>query len=221
MELLEAIMLRHSVRAYEDKKIEGSVREMLQQKIEECNRESGLHMQLVLDEPKAFDSFLAHYGKFSGVKNYVAVVGKKSEDLDETCGYYGEKLVLYAQTLGLNTCWVGLTYSKVKDAFVLEDGEKLYCVISIGYGTTQGIPHKSKPFEKVTKTGRDIPDWFREGVKAALLAPTAVNQQKFTFILEDKKVTAKPGMGFYSKMDLGIVKYHFEIGAGTENFTWK
>ena len=76
MELLEAIMLRHSVRAYEDKKIEGSVREMLQQKIEECNRESGLHMQLVLDEPKAFDSFLAHYGKFSGVKNYVAWWGK-------------------------------------------------------------------------------------------------------------------------------------------------
>ena len=81
------------------------------------------------------------------------MVGKKSEDLDETCGYYGEKLVLYAQTLGLNTCWVGLTYSKVKDAFVLEDGEKLYCVISIGYGTTQGIPHKSKPFEKVNEDG--------------------------------------------------------------------
>lgn len=58
-------------------------------------------------------------------------------------------------------------------------------------------------------------------MKAALLAPTAMNQQKFRFTLSGNEVSAKSTGGFYSKMDLGIVKFHFEEGAGRENFTWK
>lgn len=77
MELMEAMKERHSVRAYEDKKIDGDIKSELLGFIEQCNRESGLHMQLVLDEPKGFDGFMSHYGKFSGVKNYIALVGKK------------------------------------------------------------------------------------------------------------------------------------------------
>lgn len=214
MDLLEAMQRRHSVRAYTDRSIEGAEKEALLQFVGQCNQESGLHMQLVLEEPKAFDGFMAHYGKFSGVKNYIAMVGPKGADLDERCGYYGEKIVLYAQQLGLNTCWVGLTYSKIKGAFQVGQGEKLCCVIAIGYGSTQGSSHKSKPIEAVSKTDGAVPEWFRKGVEAALLAPTAVNQQKFEFVLAGEQVSAKAGMGFYSKVDLGIVKYHFELGAG-------
>ena len=43
------------------------------------------------------------YTSFSGVKNYIALIGKKSPNLEEACGYYGEKIVLRAQQLGLNT----------------------------------------------------------------------------------------------------------------------
>lgn len=220
MELLEAMEKRHSVRSFEDKKIEGAVKAKLLEIIKECNKESGLNMQLVLDEPQAFDSFMAHYGKFSGVKNYIAIIGRKSDNLEETCGYYGEKVVLHAQQLGLNTCWVAMTYSKTKGAFKIREGEKLCCVIAIGYGNTQGVPHKSKAVEKVSKVNGNIPDWFRKGIEAALLAPTAVNQQKFQFVLDGNKVSAKARMGFYSKIDLGIVKYHFEIGADVKNFIW-
>jgi nitroreductase len=220
MEFLEAMERRHSVRSFEDKKIEGSVKDELLQIIDECNKESGLHMQLVLDEPQAFAGFMAHYGKFSGVRNYIAIIGKKGENLEETCGYYGEKVVLYAQQLGLNTCWVAMTYSKVKGAFEIIEGEKLCCVIAIGYGKTQGVAHKSKSVENVSKVSGDIPDWFRKGIEAALLAPTAINQQKFQFVLDGNKVSAKPGIGFYSRVDLGIAKYHFEIGADVKNFIW-
>ena len=101
------------------------------------NRESGLHIQLVRNEPKAFDGLMAHYGKFIGVTNDIAMIGKKGA-----------------------------------------------------------------------------------GVEAALLAPTAMNQQKFTFALSGNRVSVKAGMGFYTKIDLGIVKYHFEAGAGTEHFVW-
>lgn len=214
MELIEAIKQRHSVRRYTDKKIEADILAELQDEINVSNKESGLHIQLVTDEPKAFNSFMAHYGKFSGVTNYIALIGKKSDKLYELCGYYGERLVLKAQQLGLNTCWVAMSYKKILDAFKVDKGEKLTVVIALGYGKTQGVPHKTKTAEQVSNASAETPEWFRAGVEAALLAPTAINQQKFKFNYSDGKVTAKAGLGFYSKVDLGIVKYHFEIGSG-------
>lgn len=220
MELLELMKNRHSVRSYTDKKIEGEVKENLEAFIQQCNREGDLHMQLIVDEPECFSTMMAHYGKFSNVKNYIAVVGKKSADLDERCGYYGEKVVLHAQSLGLNTCWVALTFSKSKAVFKVDGGEKLCLVIALGYGETAGVSHKSKSVQDVSDA-HEMPQWFKKGVEAALLAPTAMNQQKFTFHLDGNEVHAKAGLGFYSKIDLGIVKYHFEAIAGKENFTWK
>lgn len=213
MELIEAILNRHSVRSYLDRPIEKDTTDMLQAIIDRCNEESGLHIQLVLNEPKAFDSAMAHYGNFKGVSNYIALIGKKGPDLDEKCGYYGEKIVLEAQRLGLNTCWVAMTYKKIPSAFKIERGEKLTVVIALGYGVTQGVQHRSKPINEVSNCTDDSPEWFRKGVEAALLAPTAVNQQKFFFSLVGERVEAKAGLAFYAKMDLGIAKYHFEIGS--------
>lgn len=219
MDVLQAMKERHSVRSYTDRPIEGRIKDDLSSYIDDCNRDSRLHIQLVLDEPHAFDGFMAHYGKFSGVRNYIVLAGKKSPDLEERCGYYGEKIVLHAQTLGLNTCWVAMTYSKGKAKFQLNADEKLCLVIAIGYGKTSGTAHTSKPREAVMRANTP-PDWFLQGIDAALLAPTAMNQQKFTFTLEGNKVTAKAGMGFYSKIDLGIAKCHFELGAGAQHFQW-
>lgn len=214
MEQMEAIKKRHSVRQYADKPIAAETLAELQKEADACNREGGLHIQLVTGEPKAFDGVLAHYGKFSGVTNYIALVGPKGKELAEKCGYYGERLVLKCQQLGLNTCWVALSYSKVPGACRIASGEKLTAVIAMGYGKTQGAQHKSKALSQVSNAGQDTPAWFTEGVEAALLAPTAMNQQKFFFTYADGKVSVKAGMGIYTKMDLGIVKYHFELGAG-------
>ena len=164
---------------------------------------------------------MAHYGKFSGVTNYIALIGKKSAKLDELCGYYGEHLVLKAQQLGLNTCWVAMSYKKIPDAFSVEKDEKLTVVIALGYGKNQGVAHKSKSAQAVSNISDSSPEWFKSGIEAALLAPTAMNQQRFTLTYENGKVSAAAGLGFYTKLDLGIVKYHFELGAGKENFTWK
>lgn len=220
MSLTNAMKERHSVRQYTNQPISKETISALQEEIAVCNRKSGLHIQLVTNEPKAFDSFMAHYGKFSGVTNYIALIGKKDSALEEKCGYFGERLVLRAQELGLNTCWVAMTYSKIKTAFTVGQGEKLCVVIAFGYGKTQGVPHKSKPISEVSKVEGKMPDWFKNGMEAALLAPTAMNQQKFMFILSGNNVSLKAGMGFYTKLDLGIVKYHFEVGAGKENFNW-
>ena len=116
MDIFEAIDSRHSVRQYKPIPLSEEHKKALIEKIEEINSESGLEIQLVADEPKAFDCLIAKYGNFSGVKNYIAMVGKKSEKLDELCGYYGEKLVLFAQQMGLNTCWAKMSYRKIPGA---------------------------------------------------------------------------------------------------------
>ena len=220
MDIYEAMRARHSVRAYEQRELDGEAKAMLEEKIAELNAQSGLHIQLITGEPKAFCGPMAHYGKFSGVTDYIAMIGKKDASLEEKCGYYGEKLVLFAQQLGLNTCWVAVTYRRIREAYRLDAGEKLCIVIAIGYGKTQGTPHKSKMPSEVADMSGDVPAWFKKGVEAALLAPTAVNQQKFYFPLVDGRVSAKAGRGFYSRIDLGIAKCHFELGAGKQNFDW-
>lgn len=226
MTLQEAIVARHSVRKYNDKEIPADIITALQDKIAECNKVGNLNIQLVLNETRAFTGMLS-YGQFSGVKNYLVMVGKKGNNLDERIGYYGEQLVLLAQTLGLNTCWVGLSYRKVPEAYHVGNDEKLACMIAIGYGETQGVSHKIKTVEQVSNASDITPSWFKKGVEAALLAPTAVNQQRFSFEHVGVKnnchqIRAKKGFSMigYTKIDLGIAKYHFEIGAREVNFEW-
>lgn len=221
MNTQEAVVARHSVRQYLQKAIDPSTVERLKQEVETCNREGGLHLQLVLDEPRAFSSTIAKYGKFSGVTNYLVLVAPKGSD--EAVGYYGERIVLLAQTLGLNSCWVGLSYSKQPDHYQIATGEKLYGVIALGYGQNQGVQHPMRKMEQFVKVSGDMPEWFRRGMEAALLAPTAVNQQKFLFeLVGPRQVAAYSRLSLvgYAKLDLGIVKYHFEVGAGKENFEW-
>ena len=252
MTVQEAIQARHSVRAYKELPLADEAVRVLVDKITELNQKGRLHMQLILNEPKAFHGTLAKYGKFRHVNNYIVMAGKKAasqreesktsldspereqartkfkaDDLDERVGYYGEQLVLLAQTLGLNTCWVGLSYSKVPGTYVLDEGEKIACFIAIGYGETQGVGHKIKTVKQVSNVSDITPLWFKKGVEAALLAPTAVNHQKFSFEYvgtsnNHHQVRAKKGFSMigYTKMDLGIAKYHFEIGAGEVNFEW-
>lgn len=214
MNIIEAIEQRHAVRSYTDKKIEPEKVSELNEEIKKCNRLGNLHIQLVTDEPKAFSGFMAHYGKFNNVQNYIALIGKKSQDLDERIGYYGERLVIKAQQLGLNTCWVAATYKKRKCKCTIESGEKIVCVIAIGYGETQGVPHKSKPINELCRVDGKMADWFEKGMYCAMLAPTAMNQQKFLFTYDGKSLKLEALKGAYTKLDLGIVTYHFEIGSG-------
>ena len=217
MTIQEAIRERHSVRRFTRDTIGQREVSELNRLIDEVNRESGLHMQLILDDPESFNTLLAHYGRFANADNYIAIVGPKDmPDLDEKAGYYGQKLVLEAQMMGLRTCWAGGSFSRGKCRAEVGSGEKIVLVIAIGYGQYDGRDHRSKPVEKVCKVPQDeMPAWFRKGVDAALLAPTAINQQKFTISMDaggNAVITA--GRGPFSIVDLGIVKYNFEAASG-------
>lgn len=210
---IEAIRARHSVRAYQNRPIEPEKAELLRAYIRELNESYDLHLQYIEPAGAVFSGLASKLTGWSGVPAYIAVVGRRRDDLDEVCGYAGEKLVLYAQTLGLNTCWAGIFKRKLSTAEIAED-EKLVLSIAVGYGVTGGSARKSKSVEDVADV-KDMPDWFRSGVEAALLAPTAVNQQKFIFSLDgDQPEVRVTGNGPFVKLDLGIVKCHFEIGSG-------
>ena len=211
MDILELMKERHSVRQYKNQAIELAKREAINALINDVNAKSKLSIQAFYDEPKCFNSFMAHYGKFENVENYIAIVGNKNEQ--EKAGYYGEKIVLKCQELGLNTCWVGMTHGKSKAE--IKRGQKLLVIISLGYGETQGVPPKSMSIAELGKADQST-EWFGRGMEAVSLAPTAVNQQKFLFELKNGNVTAKNLGGFYSNMDLGIAKYHFEAATGHE-----
>lgn len=232
MTLQEAIKARHSVRRYIDRPIEDGIVRTLQAKVDEVNSEGGLHIQLVTNEPRAFKGKMA-YGTFRGVSNYFAMVGRisrqeREENLSERIGYYGEQLVLLAQTLGLSTCWVGLTYNNIKEAYEKGEGEKLCCMIALGYGDDPGRNMKRKTVEALCNADTSTPAWFRAGMEAVRLAPTAVNQQKFYFRymgtdadgIHRVRAERKFSLIGYTHMDLGIAKLHFEIGAGKEHFRW-
>ncbi len=223
MTLLEAVQVRHSVRRYTAQPLRKEHVQALTEEIAKVNEESGLNIQLVMNEPKAFDGLLNHYGWITGVTNYLALVGKDDEALEPLCGYWGEHLTLFAQTLGVNSCWAAGTYRKIPDAYTVGEGEKMLMVIALGYGENQGKPRKSKTYKQVADAPADAPQWFVDGVECALLAPTAINQQKFKFALREdgKTVSATAQKGPWSMTDLGIVKYHFELAAGKENFDWK
>ena len=211
MEILEVMEKRHSVRQYINKPIEDEKRLIIDHLIKDVNSENDLNFQVFYDEPNCFNSLLAKYGHFKNVKNYISLVGKKSEDLEVNAGYYGERIVLSLTEIGLNTCWVALTHGKSKA--IVNKGEKEVIVIAFGYGETEGKPHKSKSMADCCNYSLELPDWFIEGMKGAMLAPTAINQQKFFITYKNDEAILSMKKGPCINIDKGIIKLHFELAS--------
>lgn len=219
MDMMEAMEARHSVRKYIDRPLEHDIVEKLQECINICNAESGLGIVLVQDDPDAFKGLAAKITGFANVPAYFAMIGTEAPDLNEKVGYYGERLVLLSQTLGLNTCWAMACGKKGSRDF-LKPGERMVIGIAVGYGATQGTPHKSRSVQSMSNCDESSPEWFKAGVEAALNAPTGMNRQAFSLRLDGNRVVAAKAGGTLSEIDLGIVKLHFELAAGKGNFTW-
>lgn len=226
MTLLEAIDQRRSSRVYLPEEITAEKVETLLTVMEECNAESGLHIQLVLNNGDAFNGFRKSYGLFSGVRNYIAVVGRTDmPHLLEKAGYYGERVVLEATRLGLGTCWVGGSYDRRSVACEIASGEKLVIVIAVGNVAEQLtgrekfiwrlMHYKNKTNVRFGQAEAGAPEWFWNGMEAVSKAPSAMNLQPVTFRYANGAVRAEVRKdSAYTDLDLGIAKLHFEIGSG-------
>ena len=209
---IEAIKARHSVRSYSDRKIDAETQAKINGFIDKLNEEGSLHLQFIADAGKTYSKLFNKVMGLGSAPSVIACIGNDDDTLEERVGYYGEKLVLFLQQLGLNTCWTGM-FNRDKIPVELNVGEVLVLCIAVGYGTTQGKVRKSKTVGQVSSAAGNRPSWFDFGVEMALLAPTAINQQQFEIRLdENESVSFVDKGGVFSKVDLGIVKYHFEVG---------
>ncbi len=220
MTIKEAIKERHMVRQYTDKTIPTDIVESLNARITENNKKYNLHLALVVGNSDGIGS-MAKLLLSKTVNNYIVLAGVDAPNLDEKLGYCGADLILYAQTLGLNTWWVGGMFNGKGALKNLNNKNvRVNGVIAIGYGKTQGVPHRSKTAAEISRYNGKTPQWFVDGVDALLYAPTALNKQPYVVSGDGNKVSISAGNGHFSDIDLGIGKYHFEVGAGKENFEW-
>ncbi len=221
MTIKEAVKERHMVRQYTDKTIPADIVKLINARIAENNKKYNLHLTLVVDNSDGIGT-MAKLLLSKTVNNYIVLAGTDTPRLDEKLGYCGADLILYAQTLGLNTWWVGGMFNG-RGALKNLSNKKVRVngVIAVGYGQTQGIPHKSKTAAEISEYKGDAPQWFTDGVEALLYAPTALNKQPYVVKGDGNKVSISAGDGHFSGIDLGIGKYHFEVGAGKENFEWE
>ena len=213
MSYIDAIKDRHSVRNYRPDRIEDSKVEKIRQMIGELNNEGNLHLQFIENAGNTYNKLLNRAMGLGSAPSVIACVGADDETLDQRVGYFGERLVLELQEMGLNTCWAG-TFNRKAIPAEVGGGERLVISIAVGYGKDHGKPHKSKSAEQVIVAEGERPYWFNRGVEMALLAPTAVNQQKFQIRLNaDNSVDIVDKGGVLSQVDVGIVIRHFEIGS--------
>ena len=219
MDEYEAAKQRHTVRQYTTEPISQEHVDALQSAIAGINAEGNLNAVLMLNEPKAFATIPLKVIGFSNASNYIAMIGPEDATLNERIGYYGERLVLLAQSLGLRTCWAMMCSKKYAKDHVKE-GQRFVIGISVGYGANDGKQHKDRPKEEVGYSP-DAPEWFNRGIECVMLAPSGVNKQPISFAYEGDEVTAVYKPTNLTRVDCGIARYHFELGAGKENFRWK
>ena len=133
--LLDAVNVRITTRMYEDKKIDSDLSRQLRQNIDAVNLISGLHMQLIENCPQVFARAIAE-GHFRNAQNFIALIGPAgSDEAREAAGYYGERVVLSAVLMGLQTGWVAGSWDKAEAERCcdISDNEELYLGIVIGY----------------------------------------------------------------------------------------
>lgn len=218
MTMQDAMEQRHTVRHFTATKLSAETIRRLQERTDANNLENDLSIRLIIDNTDAL-GFFAKLFLGKNVRNYWILAAPDHPDSEEKLGYCGTDLMLYAQTLGLNTWWIGGTYNhNVISAAV--KGNRVIGIIAVGYGQTSGKPHNSKQLAAVSQYNGAMPDWFRSGVHAALLAPTALGKQHFSLKGSGTEVSLQCENSNYSDTERGILKYHFELGAGKDHFQW-
>ncbi len=217
MDMVQAMRQRHTVRKFTDKPLAADVVERLNSRVRANNERFGLDIALKMGDESAIPGALKLFFA-KGVRNYFVLAANERPGVDEDLGYASADLMLFAQTLGLNTWWIGGTYNR-KGVAQDAAGKKIVGIVVVGYGAEQGKPHKSKSAAEVSSYDGAAPQWFADGVEAALLAPTALNKQAFKIAGAGNKVAISDAGSPMPGADLGIVKYHFELGAGNA-FEW-
>jgi len=177
-----------------------------------------------------------------GTDTYIAGKMRRTAHAEEAFGYAFEKVVLFAQSLGVGTTWIAGTMNRdaFERAMAVSDDEVMPCVSPLGYPAEKmslretmmrkGIGADSRlafgelffdgSFDHpLTESGAGK---LADALAAVRLAPSAVNKQPWRVLVCDDKAHfyEKQSKGYVAdngwdlqKVDVGIALSHFELAA--------
>ena len=167
MPVTDAMRARHVVRQYLDTPLPADVSAALRERVIEANASHGTDIRLLTGSAPVYGPLWGTV-RARSVRNCLVMSGPDAPDLDERLGYGGADLMLAAQDLGLNTWWIGGTFSKRAAARVSGATGRIVAVVALGYGATQGSAHASKRPEEVSWA----PAWSRPLATPSCTSPT-------------------------------------------------
>ena len=227
---------RRSVRSFSDRPIE---REILAQGtafMNQIKNPYGIPVRFVLLNAKEHGLSCP---VISGGDWYICAAAERVPHGEEAFGYAFEQLVLYAQSHGLGTTWIGGTMNRglFERAMQLQVGEEMLCITPLGY-PAEKMSLREVMMRKGTKADarNDFEALFFDGsfakpltkaragrlakpLELVRLAPSAVNKQPWRVVVTDSAVhfyvkKAKgAAVGSMQKIDMGIALCHFALGA--------
>lgn len=231
---------RRSVRTYDGRELDTQDLEKLSAFMEQIENPYGIPVTFKLLDAKKEG---LKCPVVSGTNLYVGAKVQHAPHAEEAFGYSFEKLVLYAQSLGIGTVWIGGTMDRAafSRAMELGEGERMPCVSPLGYPAKK-MSMRETVMRKAAKADHRAPfgTLFFDGSFAHPLteekagelakalemvrwAPSAVNKQPWRAVVGDNAVHfyLKHSKGFVSdavgdmqKIDLGIALCHFALAAG-------
>ena len=134
MDLKLAMRQRHTVRKFTSEPLSPELISQLNDRVRANNERLGLAISLKVGDESALPGALKLFFA-KGVRNYFVLAGSDRPGLDEDLGYASADLMLFAQALGLNTWWIGGTFSR-KNVEQAVPGKKVIGIVAVGFGAT-------------------------------------------------------------------------------------
>ena len=238
-QITELIRSRRSVRTFDGREMNEEDLKKLSSYMEKIDNPYGIPVEFKLLDAKEHKLTSP---VVSGTNLYVGAKVKHVAHMEEAVGYSFEMLVLYAQSLGIGTVWIGGTMDRAafERAMELGEDERMPCVSPLGYpakkmAVKEGLMRKAVkadsrlPFEALFfDRAFDVPlTEEKAGNLAKVLetvrwAPSAVNKQPWRvvvdqgaahFYLKRNKGFISDAVGDMQKIDLGIALCHFALVA--------
>lgn len=241
MNIREAAIKRKSMRTYKEESISQELRQKLINYIEDVKAPFNTKVRFKIIDMNniSSDVKLGTYGVIKGAKTFICSAVEKGNRYEENLGYVFEKIILYATTLGLGTCWLGGTFKRGEfgKAMELKESEFVPVITPVGYikenrslldsimVIAAGSKNRKawnelffdKSFDKVIK--RDEVGKFEEAFEMVRIAPSASNKQpwrivkdgnSFHFFIARNKGYGKALNFDIQRLDIGIAMCHFE-----------
>ncbi len=230
---------RRSVRAYDGRPLDESTKEQLLSFAKDIQNPFNIPVEFKLLDAKK-DGLVCPV--VSGTDLYVGGKIKNVPNASVAFGYSFEAFVLYAQSIGLGTVWLGGTMNRAafEKAMELSEDEMMPCASPLGYAAKKMTVRESMmrkavkaderlPFEELFFDGsweapltRDRAGELAEPLEMARLAPSAVNKQPWRVVVADNtahfylkrsKGFSREGKLDMQMIDMGIALCHFALAA--------